>query len=615
MMGSQNAWGNSACKPMEPVSFAEIMSEEYAHRVHNQEQKRFEELLSKQAKSESTDAALASTLNNQMGDIKLYSTVVNGPSSSSRKENIQAKDGEWEDYSSLLGTLDEEGTAECDSDAIIAQMLQSQFDHEHNEELRRIENKRNKDCKVTVTLDKYRRNGDLEFIYDSDNSLDPDEEDNQHKRDWDRFETNEKLLDTIPKCGFKMDKEGEMITKHDPQLCGVRNACRVMSFPPDFPTGDGAGFDMKLSNKVFNQLKTYSQRGTKKNKMHDRKANVATAEMGLDKPTRLLLYKLLSNQILGDINGIISTGKEAVIIHATSNADFAKDTNNYNKVICSPHSLPLECAIKIFKTTLNEFKQRDRYIKDDYRFKDRFSKQNNRVIINMWAEKEMHNIRWNQLSRGCGVKKHILVMSFVGKDNIAAPKLKNARLNELELSSAYEEIVTSMYKLYNEAKLVHADLSEYNILWYDGKCWFIDVAQSVEPEHPSALEFLMRDCGNIITFFEKRGLPNIYTKEQLFEHITSLNAETHNVAMLERIHTRGASIAAATAPSQEECPDELKPLTYPFDLAWEKVQSERKQQKIKELKTNSSAPIIDRAASAMSVLKISTPTTETENKF
>lgn len=32
--------------------------------------------------------------------------------------------------------------------------------------------------------------------------------------------------------------------------------------------------------------------------------------------------------------------------------------------------IPTECAIKVFKTTLNEFKNRDKYIKDDFRFKD-----------------------------------------------------------------------------------------------------------------------------------------------------------------------------------------------------------------------------------------------------
>lgn len=65
--------------------------------------------------------------------------------------------------------------------------------------------------------------------------------------------------------------------------------------------------------------------------------------------------------------------------------------------VCSPEdrTVPPECAIKVFKTTLNEFKNRDRYIKDDYRFKERFGKQNPRKVVKLWAEKEMHNLkRW-----------------------------------------------------------------------------------------------------------------------------------------------------------------------------------------------------------------------------
>lgn len=54
--------------------------------------------------------------------------------------------------------------------------------------------------------------------------------------------------------------------------------------------------------------------------------------------------------------------------------------------------VPEEVVLKVFKTTLNEFKTRDRYIKDDQRFKDRFGKQNPRKIIRLWAEKEMRNL-------------------------------------------------------------------------------------------------------------------------------------------------------------------------------------------------------------------------------
>ena len=54
-----------------------------------------------------------------------------------------------------------------------------------------------------------------------------------------------------------------------------------------------------------------------------------------------------------------------------------------------------------------------------------------------------------------------------------------------------------MKRMYREAGLVHADLSPYNILWYEDQAYFIDVSQSVEKMHPKALEFLLRDCTNI----------------------------------------------------------------------------------------------------------------------
>ena len=55
-----------------------------------------------------------------------------------------------------------------------------------------------------------------------------------------------------------------------------------------------------------------------------------------------------------------------------------------------------------------------------------------------------------------------------------------------------------MIKMYQACHLVHADLSEYNILWHDNHCWFIDLGQAVEPTHAHALEFLYRDCCNIL---------------------------------------------------------------------------------------------------------------------
>lgn len=59
-------------------------------------------------------------------------------------------------------------------------------------------------------------------------------------------------------------------------------------------------------------------------------------------------------------------------------------------------------------------------------------------------------------------------------------------------------ILQAMVKMFHACRLVHADLSEYNILWYEHQCWIIDLGQAVEPNHPHALHFLHRDCTNIV---------------------------------------------------------------------------------------------------------------------
>lgn len=301
-------------------TMAEIMSEEFARGLQEKEDKLY-----------------AASMANEPG-----------PSSSSARERPKPDpDVDSPIPDDVLRALDESEL--YDNDAAIAQMLQAQFDLDHDAELKTVENHRNRTAgKVKISYKNYQCVPD-NWLEENSRGPRVDEEEGGEKKDWDRFETVEREFSQIPKCGYMYDEEGEMVTKHDERINGIRNAARVMSFPPEFPTGDGAGFDMKLNNKVFNQLRSYTKKTKTKSRMHDRKENVATAEMGIDEPTRLLLYKLINNQVLQQVNGIVSTGKEAVILHADCDENYTGELE-----------MPKECAIKIFKTTLNDFKQRDR---------------------------------------------------------------------------------------------------------------------------------------------------------------------------------------------------------------------------------------------------------------
>ena len=85
-----------------------------------------------------------------------------------------------------------------------------------------------------------------------------------------------------------------------------------------------------------------------------------------------------------------------------------------------------------------------------------------------------------------------------------------------------------MQGMYQKCRLVHADLSEYNLLWHRERVFFIDVGQSVEPSHPNGLEFLLRDCTNVSGFFDRGGVRDVKTPQELFNFVSGLKIAAGN---------------------------------------------------------------------------------------
>ena len=70
--------------------------------------------------------------------------------------------------------------------------------------------------------------------------------------------------------------------------------------------------------------------------------------------------------------------------------------------------IPPNVAVKIYKTTLMDFRTREKYVHGDHRFSnDDYKKQNPRKIIKIWAMKEVANLnRWVWVSTGgCGCQR------------------------------------------------------------------------------------------------------------------------------------------------------------------------------------------------------------------
>ena len=256
------------------------------------------------------------------------------------------------------------------------------------------------------------------------------------------------------------------------------------------------------------------------------KSDRATTEQVLDPRTRMILFKLLSRGYISEINGCVSTGKEANVYHATSSEG--------------------DCAIKVYKTSILVFKDRDKYVTGEFRFRHGYSRHNPRKMVRLWAEKEMRNLsRLYQHGIPCPqpiiLRSHVLVMKFLGNNGWPYPKLKDIDLSESKACETYLECILIMRKLYHHCRLVHADLSEYNILYGNSTPYIIDVSQSVEHDHPQSLEFLRKDCTNITEFFRKKYV-HVMSVRELFEFITDPTITEDNLEeYLERLQEKATS--------------------------------------------------------------------------
>lgn len=92
--------------------------------------------------------------------------------------------------------------------------------------------------------------------------------------------------------------------------------------------------------------------------------------------------------------------------------------------------------------------------------------------------------------------RHVVVMSF-----IEGVPLNRAIL--VEPDRILGEIIENVRHSYRKG-IIHADLSEFNVLVEEERCYLIDWPQWVETTHPNAGALLQRDVGNILTYFQRK---------------------------------------------------------------------------------------------------------------
>jgi len=228
----------------------------------------------------------------------------------------------------------------------------------------------------------------------------------------------------------------------------------------------------------------------------------AVQEAVFDKRTLMDLYSLASKGVIDALGGSVCTGKEA----------------NIFKAIIGEREL----ALKIYRISTSNFNAMQDYMHGDPRFGNvRGTKS---AIVSAWTKKEFRNLSRAEeagvrVPHPIAMRGNILVMDLVGKEGQPAPMLKDVELNNEEAKRVFDKLVEYISVLYNRAGLVHADLSEFNILYDDGEPVIIDMGQSVTLDHPMVRKFLERDIVNLTHFFRKRYA--IGSEEEIWARLRS----------------------------------------------------------------------------------------------
>ncbi|HEX6131520.1 MAG TPA: RIO1 family regulatory kinase/ATPase [Actinomycetota bacterium] len=130
----------------------------------------------------------------------------------------------------------------------------------------------------------------------------------------------------------------------------------------------------------------------------------------------------------------------------------------------------------------------------------------------IWVDREWQTLRalWDagvDVPRPIQATGDAILMTYVGDDDVAAPRLHEHRVTDVEEA---EELLDQLLRTVERMlfrDVVHGDLSPYNVLVWDGEVTVIDFPQAVDAKknrHARAL--LERDVRRIGEHFERLGV-------------------------------------------------------------------------------------------------------------
>ncbi len=218
------------------------------------------------------------------------------------------------------------------------------------------------------------------------------------------------------------------------------------------------------------------------------------------------LAPLIDEHLLLEVVRPIKSGKEAVVYCCRAHPSLGHD------LVAAKVYRPLET--RSFRRDEVYQQGRARGARPDARVLRALGKktQHGRTHkFSAWIAHEMRTLE-NLHAAGCDVPCPIertgpvILMDYVGDAEHPAPVLVGVSLDAADAERIYKRLLENV-ALFLTHHRVHADLSPYNMLYWNGRVTIIDFPQAVDPRYnDDALELLVRDLENTNVFFANQGI-------------------------------------------------------------------------------------------------------------
>lgn len=204
-------------------------------------------------------------------------------------------------------------------------------------------------------------------------------------------------------------------------------------------------------------------------------------------------------------------GRKGIELHLVRRLTSGKEATVY--VVTDEDNL---YALKVYKDyATRAFKRNENYLAGKYvrrpserKAMQKRSRLGKNLIHRLWIKREFYLLKKlfeaeADVPEPIYMTHNAILMEYIGNKNYPAQLLRGIRLDKTEAKKVYKNILKNIDIFYKNG-IVHGDLSEYNILYANGKIYVIDFPQAVDiRNNPNAEEMLKRDIENVEKWYNK----------------------------------------------------------------------------------------------------------------